>query len=463
MNRVALASISLLLLAAPAAAQGNPKKDPIEYDGLKALKHPDAAVRLRSAQLLADLGPVGKFAVPTLNEMLKDEKVLLVRVKVAEALWKIVKAPPRDLLPTLLDGLKDKDADVRAGAANVLGQLGAGAKPAVGALSKALADKEFTVRAEVVLALGEIGPAAKGAVPALLETLKSEEIQLLEPFVLGTLGKIGPPAVPHLMRALTAKEYRLRRGAAYALGLIGPEAADAVDILTEMLQAPETDLRQLAATALGRIGSEAQRALPALAPLLKDQDAGVRISAAVALWRIEGSSAGQPVLVQALSDKQAAVREQACKACAELGDAKILPIAALRARLTDPVPAVRLLSAEALGRGGKPATAALPELRMLFKDENGPARVSAALAVWRIEGKAKDVTPLLVKWLGDTKIATRKAAAIALGEIGPSAGEEAFEALVEVYRQDGTASVRLAAAAALKRIDAKGAAKAGVR
>jgi HEAT repeat protein len=464
MKNLLLACLTSLFLIHSASGQGGdpPKKDQLDFDGLKALKHPNPTVRYDSAQLLADLGPVAKFAIPTLHEMLKEEKSTLIRVKVAEALWKIEKPAARDLLPTLLDGLKDKSEEVRANAANVLGQMGAKAKPAVEALSKALGDKEFAVRAEAVMALGEIGPAARAAVPALLETLKSDDIQLLEPFVLGTLAKIGEDAVPQLKAALTAKEYRLRRGAAYALGLIGKDAGDAVEPLTTMLQAPEADLRALAAVALGKIGDAGRGTLPALTALLKDKDGQVRIGAAVALWRIDKSVAGQSVLVQALQDDNKAVRETACKACAELTDAKLLPLAALRGCLKDAAASVRLLAAEALGRGGKSATEALPELRLLFKDEQGLVRVSAALAVWRIEGKAREPVAVLVECLGAQHLPTRRTAATALGELGPDA-EAAFEALVEVYRNDPNVGVRQAAAAALKKINAKAAAKAGVR
>src|SRR5438876_641106 len=96
------------------------------------------------------------------------------------------------------------------------------------------------------------------AVPALLATLKSDDVLLIEPFVLGTLGKIGEGAVPNLIEALTAKEYRLRYGAAYALALIGPAAADAVEPLAKALAAPEPDLRGMAARAPGKIGPQAK-------------------------------------------------------------------------------------------------------------------------------------------------------------------------------------------------------------
>src|SRR5262249_39778463 len=230
-----------VLLFNPLAAQE--KKAQPDFDGLKALRHPDPDVRFSAAQLVCDLGPVAKVAIPAIKEQLKEEKSPIIRVKLIEALWKVEKPPVRELLPPLLEALQDKNEVARANAANVIGQFGPQGKAAVPALSKALADKELNVQAEAALALGEIGPAAKAAVPALLATVKSDEVLLIEPFVLGTLGKIGEPAVAALIEALSAKEYRLRHGAAYALALIGPGAADAVGPLGKALAAAEADLR----------------------------------------------------------------------------------------------------------------------------------------------------------------------------------------------------------------------------
>src|SRR5207253_10923039 len=60
----------------------------------------------------------------------------VVRVKVAEALWKVEKPAARVLLPVLLEAPADKDEIGRANAANVIGQLGAAAKSAVPARSE---------------------------------------------------------------------------------------------------------------------------------------------------------------------------------------------------------------------------------------------------------------------------------------------------------------------------------------
>src|ERR1700722_13310708 len=112
----------LLALMAPIAAhsgQATKQDQPPSFDGLKALTNSDADVRLRAAQLLCDLGPVAKFAIPTLHEHLKEEKNAVVRVKIAESLWKVEKPTTRTLLPTLLLALTDKDETARANAANV--------------------------------------------------------------------------------------------------------------------------------------------------------------------------------------------------------------------------------------------------------------------------------------------------------------------------------------------------------
>jgi HEAT repeat protein len=439
-----------------------PTKQPsLDFDGLKALKHTDVDVRLNAAQLLCDLGPIAKIAVPALQEQLKVEKNAVVRVKMAEALWKVEKPAARTLLPVLIEAMTDKEPGARANAANVIGQIGAAAKSAVPELAKLLTDKDLTVRAEAAMALGEIGPAAKSAVPALLETLKGAEAFLLEPFVLGTLGKIGEDAVPHLKAALTAKEIRLRRGAAYSLGLIGPAAADATGALEMLLNAPEADLRAVAARSLGKIGKEAKATLPALQKQLKDEETAPRIEAAVALWHIGGDGAGLPVVVVLLKDARVKVREHSCRALAELAASTQVPAPALEACLKDEAPSVRVLAGEALGKMGSAAATALPALRQSFKDNVKSVAITAAVAVWRIDAKAKDVVPALTSWLADKDPNTRKAAAVALGEIGPNA-LPAWEKLLELYREDDVIQVQRAAGIALRQIDLKAAVKAGV-
>jgi HEAT repeat protein len=462
MSRLLVAVFALVCLASPATAQDDPKKQPPDTGGLKALKDPDPEVRYNAAQILIDVGPSGKFAVPAIQEQLKDEKVSWVKVKFIEAIWILDKpSTVKALLPPLLEIVKeDKSEMARASACNVIGLFGSSlaksplSKQAVTALMLALKDADATVRAEAAVALGEIGPAAKAAVPKLLETLKSDKLDFAEPFVLGALGKIGPDAGPALAEALGAPEYRLRRGAAYALALVRPPVKEAVQPLGKLLSAPESDLRGLAARALGKIGKDAMPLQTDVAKLLDDNNVQVRVQSAVALWEISGETSGKPMIVGALKSADQRVREQTCRVCAEIADAAVVPLTTLTDRLKDEAPSVRRLAAEALGLAGMRADASVPELRSALKDTDGSVRVSVALALWRIDKNAKEPVPLLTEWVAnvDESVKTRKDAAGALATIGPDA-KSAIKVLSQI-RLDKTDNpeVRRAAAIALQKI-----------
>src|SRR5262245_20633549 len=157
-----LAGCVCLALTCTASAQEGDKIDKLAADGLQALTHPDPAVRCKSADLLGRLGKVARFAIPALRDALKDGDAH-VRVKAAEALWKVEQPPLKVVLPVLVGGLTDKQASARALAAKALAEVGPPARAAVPALGRALADKDVTVRMEAVLALGEMGPAARSA------------------------------------------------------------------------------------------------------------------------------------------------------------------------------------------------------------------------------------------------------------------------------------------------------------
>jgi HEAT repeat protein len=93
-------------------------------------------------------------------------------------------------VPGLLVSLKSDQAQVRAGAARTLGEIGPPAKSAVSDLTAALRDADRDVRQNAAQALGNIGTAAQ-------------------------------PAAAELSAALRDSQWQVRRAAAYALGRLG--------------------------------------------------------------------------------------------------------------------------------------------------------------------------------------------------------------------------------------------------
>jgi hypothetical protein len=79
----------------------------------------------------------------------------------------------------LVEGLHDKDPQVRYRAAENLGKLGNKANAlVVRALEEALGDNDGQVRVRVQMSLGQLGPLAKGAAPALARRIADERFEV---------------------------------------------------------------------------------------------------------------------------------------------------------------------------------------------------------------------------------------------------------------------------------------------
>src|SRR5262249_39590605 len=80
----------------------------------------------------------------------------------------------KDLIPALLDALKDNDADVRQSAASALASIG---RPAIDPLVDVLRDKDQNkeLRANAAYVLGQMGPHGQEALPALTKALKDDD------------------------------------------------------------------------------------------------------------------------------------------------------------------------------------------------------------------------------------------------------------------------------------------------
>jgi HEAT repeat protein len=460
LRHLSLAILLVTLFVPPLHAQKNDdpkkKKDPVP-EGLKALQHPDAKVRYRAAQTLADLGPLAKFATPELREALQDKNAL-VRVKVAEALWKIDKTPSAVLLPVLLDALKSTDPGVRAAAPPVIALLGTKAKPALPALSEALKDKELDVKLAAVFALGDLGPVAKGTADDLLALTGDKDFFLLEPFVGSALANLGDGVLPALTKALADQAPARRRVSASALAAMGVRAAPASEALAKALAHDDPATRQLAARALGKIGPDAKATVPSLEKTLTDKVPAVRIEAALSTWLIMQDAKHVGVLIKTLGDESANVRDSACQALAVMkAGAKdaVDPVAKL---LDDKD--LRVRAVMTLGAIGPPARKALPDLKKLMQDKDGETQLHAAFAVWQISGQAKESLAVLEKTLATEAHYTQTI--IVLGEMRGAAAS-ILPTLVNLYREEDVPADRKALGDAIKKIDSKVAMQLGIK
>jgi HEAT repeat protein len=162
------------------------------------------------------------------------------------------------------------------------------------------------------------------------------------------LDLLGPPALPHLVGALTDQDEQVQSFAIHRVAALSRDQEAAVSSLSRLLRHPNSRVRQQAAVALcddvlpaqmqlsvpaliralsdadvrsgaawllGQYGSDAQAALPKLTDLLKDPQPEIRQQASVALWRIR-----QATNALALWAGASAAPADPCSLLARLGE-----------------------------------------------------------------------------------------------------------------------------------------------
>jgi len=330
----------------------------------------------------------------------KDAKV---RGGAAEALGELKDA--RAVEP-LIGALKDRYTDVRKAAAEALGKIGA---PAVELLIAALKDKRMDryVHEAAAEALGKSGDAR--AIEPLIAALKDEDTDVRR-YATKSLGEIGIPAVELLIAALKDEDRVVRRGAVKTLGEL--KDARAVEPLIAVLKDKNKYVREAAAEALGNLMDA--RAVEPLIGALKDKDADVCRKAAETLDKI-GWKPGQ-------NEAGAAywIGKRDWEECIRIG---VLAIEPLIAVLKDRDWCVRKAATEALGKIGD--ARAIESLLAALKDEDENVRIKAAEALGNI-GDARAVEPLIAALKNQD---VREVATEALGKIGTPAVEPLIAAL----------------------------------
>jgi HEAT repeat protein len=292
---------------------------------VEALGDEKVEVLLAAGDALSKIGPPETNpAVPVFLNILRKRNPLTFPAAASEMRW--IPYSEAGLEAELIDALADRDAAIRAAAANLLRNIEAPAtSAAVPVLLAALDDEVEEVRFQAARALAEIAPALSAAgVPALHSALLHTRDREHMEAAIRALGRNGPAAaaaVPTLVNALN--DYWLAAWAAEALGRMGPFASAAVPGLLQALQGSDEDIRYAAAAALAAIGpASATAAVNILLDRLREPGEYNRCSAADCLGTIglPAANVAVPTLLELMNDESECTRYHVAQALNDLND-----------------------------------------------------------------------------------------------------------------------------------------------
>jgi len=267
--------------------------------GLGALK--DAAVvptlvglvpsneRAVTIEAVRALGRIGDpSAAPLLQRLVtaKDAEPH-VRLEALTALGGVHDAGVPGLMDTLLDAMTDPVPAIRAAALRSMATVDSQEFFAV--LSSLDADADWSVRAALASVLGTLTPQL--ALPRL-STMLADQDQRVVPAVIDALVKLRPPNLAEILLArLKADDPVVRATAAAGLGEM--KTANAEPALASAYQVAQQDAmyttRAAVLDALAKYGLAAAR--PVLTQALTDKDWAVRVKAALLLKQLDPASA----------------------------------------------------------------------------------------------------------------------------------------------------------------------------
>lgn len=306
------------------------------------------------------------------------------------------------VLPQLVEQLSHEDAGMRKFLVDIMG--GIGSAEILPELSAVLHDDDPNVAAAAAESIGLIGDEA--ALPALLHALERDDL-LIRYAILEALVKIGRP-VPISHVTQIAADPLLKKALFECLGVIG--AVEAIPLLVEGVREGARNVREAALVALEAIRSRASAAEQAdsIDPQLKALAGGVVVeylmsmresldrkvkAAAISILGVVNDIRALDVFIKEYKDEN--LREISLSALREMGAAAGLQLAErfsdaddesrciiahisgelllpeyaaiMLAGLDDPLPLVRALSAEAIGKSGR--VELIPRLVELLGDQ----------------------------------------------------------------------------------------------
>lgn len=272
-----------------------------------------AIVRLKA------LGPAARAAAPALLTMAADPKSRYA-LDAAVALSHIDLSAARAARDAALAALRSSDTETRRRGADILGNLGLFARPAVPALIEAARDGDALLRDRSIAALGRIGVPAPVVMPALIAALDD-------------------PAYHVRYAAITALSYLPRSVAAPGLAAVRRLADDPDSLVSQRAR--------YEAARLGQSRSIDTELGVARYMLARDPDAQLYTLHQLAMLATSAAPLAADVAAL-LNDDRDLLRYAAIEALASMGPDARAAVPALRARLDDSEPVVREAARQAL-------------------------------------------------------------------------------------------------------------------
>lgn len=340
--------------------------------------------------------------------------------------------------------------------------VAADSEPIASLVDRLNEDKDPSKVVEAVKQLGQLKPFPRHLVPILAHQLEIErhtptdlERHLAVIAALRDLGAVAKPAVPAIIEWYGRIGPNSGKPAIDALHAICPNHADSIRVISY-----RDDLRLAGALLLMASEPETRESVPLLVEGLSDGNAAIRVAAAKSLYTLETKArAATPALVKALRDDDSRVRAAGASALGRVGEKRRLPATERRGSPSFESPEHAWVAPEE----------AVPALVAALKDTELSVRLQAARSLLRSGPEALGAAvPVLSEGLRSEKREFRALAAYALrdAETLGSLGSDARFALPELERakKDKDPSVAAAASAAIVKIrpaDGKQPAKEG--
>jgi HEAT repeat protein len=413
---------------------------------LRALSSTDTEQRRVGAVALGAVEPSAWEVIPDLVNSVRHDADAAVRVNAIRSLGEI-DLPEDEVIAALRHALRDENAEVAIEAAELFGDMGRLAEPAVPGLVAMLESPRTSVRLAALAALVRLNArAGEETVPVLTRLLDDPNCHVAS-YAAEMLLRMGHGrlALRSYLRRLASQH--TPRKTLWDLARMGTDAEEAIPVVLAILQDAESEHRRAAVEALGSIGADSSEALTAVVATLWDQDEEVRTGARYALqgMKPEGDNS-LTALVSASGDLVRKLQgvPDAFDGYDMRGGAGAIPEARVLLEFIEPAEGSdgewQYRGIELLARSSPNCTEIKRELMDKWQRQSGEGVAGDLAIVLGRNGYADEVVPRLVELMANDDALVRLSAIETLRGIGPPAKKAVPALLVAAESGPGPAA-----------------------